>query len=104
MSGIEMVVLILAAALCVVLFMASAKRQRDESKPDPKRPTRRTIEVIELTVMPGAYFERWCDDCNRTHGWVNVYAYEGDDPSQARHIATAPVADDWGDQEGGRSV
>ncbi len=101
MSGATALALFVIGIAATAVAMVLMWPRKTATAPEPNRPPRRTIEVIELTVMPGAYFEKWCDDCNRTHGWVNVYAYEGDDPSQARHIATAPVADDWDEQDGG---
>lgn len=98
MSGLEVAILILAAALCLIGFLAFGKRRAAEAAPAPSDGP--TIRVIELTMVPGAYFEKWCDDCNRAHGWVTVYAYEGDDMSTARPIGIAAVPDDVELQDG----
>lgn len=101
MSDASAFILFMLILIAVAAAMVLKWPRKSATAPEPKQPTRRTIEVVELTVMPGAPFSKWCDDCNRTHGWVNVYAYEGDDPSQARHIHTAPVADGWDERDGG---
>lgn len=85
-----------AVALVMVLMWSSMPATAQEAK----RPTRRTIEVIEMTVIPGAYFEKWCDDCNRTHGWVTVYAYEGDNVAAAQPIGIAAVPEGYDEQDG----
>lgn len=59
-----------------------------------KRSRRPSVEIIEVSLSPGAPFSKWCEDCNRTHLWVTIYAYEGDDPTMARPIGVAPIADD----------
>lgn len=122
MTGSEITAFVLTAVACFILFRnlsaAAARRRRRAMLKKmeasvgaglmPINVAREQLglpalqaRVVEVSVMPGAVMEQWCDDCNCTHRFVNVYAYEGDDPSTARRIGIAPVPDDYEDQDGG---
>lgn len=74
----------------IVGYLKESSRERGKRAAE-RRPS---VEIVEVSLSPGAPFSKWCEDCNRTHLWVTIYAYEGDDPTTARPIGVAPIADD----------